>query len=200
MGPRFFFELFLPSKYCCNWARLASVGPDPHATVLQDLLHTNHAATAAAAEDLYEASNLDFKRTDVDLQPRVQQMQQAERKRQVGQMGEGKRRTWRGRRPWASRCFCAAAATLQRCGRLHLQREDSLFCRVHQRAAGATPAPRSVAQLTTRARLGSPTTVVGSLNTRARAPRFSHDSAPRMTGYLLRQLRRRCLRLIVFCC
>jgi len=105
MGPRFFFELFLPSffpsflpsKYCCNWARLASVGPDPHATVLQDLLHTNHAA-AAAAEDLYQASNLDFKRTDVDLQPRVQ-MQQAERKRQVGQMGEGRRRTWLGRRP-----------------------------------------------------------------------------------------------------
>jgi hypothetical protein len=129
------------------------VGPDPHATVLQDLLHTNH---AAAAEDLYQASNLDFKRTDVDLQPRVQ-MQQAERKRQVGQMGEGKRRTWRGRRPWASRCFCAAAAaaTLQRCGRLHLQREDSLFCRVHQRAAGAT--------------------TVGRSTQHPRAPRFSHD-------------------------
>ncbi len=73
------------------------MGPNPHATVLQDLLDTNHAA-AAAAEDLYQASNLDFKRTDVDLQPRVQ-MQQAERIRQVGQMGEGKRRTWRGRRP-----------------------------------------------------------------------------------------------------
>jgi hypothetical protein len=51
-----------------------------------------------------------------------------------------------------------------------------------------------------RARPGSPTTVVWSLNTRARAPRFSNASAPPVTGYLPRQLGRRCQRLIAFCC
>ncbi len=81
-----FFPSFLPSKYCCNWACLASVGPDLHVVVMQNLLHTNHAATI---KDLYQARNLDFRRININLQLQGE-MQEGRRNCQVKQMGKGK--------------------------------------------------------------------------------------------------------------
>ncbi len=192
MGPRFFFELFLPSKYCCNWARLASVDliPTPlccrtfftqimqqqqQKTYIKLRISTSRGQTSISSPGCRCSRLRGYVKSD-----------RWERERDGHGVGGGHEHHDASvlllqHCSAAAVCTCNAR-TLSSVVFINGPRERHP---PRGRSLNSTPAraprfsyDRGRFAQHSRALPGSPTTVVWSLNTRAWAPRFSNASAP----------------------